>query len=872
MANNLNYKVGLSGSQAVKGINSMKNSLTTLGRTTKTTSKEMGGFYSQLRKTNNQFSNMTKDANRASNSIGKLSKSFGALNMAIGTGKLVLIGNIIGKAIESAIDMVEVTNLFAVSLGEATDSAGELVTQMSDAFGLDPTNLKSSIGTFALLSRSMGINAENSEILSTNMAKLALDLSSLNNVPINQVMGDLRSGLVGQSETVYKYGIDVTEASLKTEAMNQGITKSVRNMSQGEKMALRYSVMLRQSSLAHGDFARTLETPANQLKILGERMVSLSRAIGSLFIPVLGMVLPYINAFVAVLTKAINSLAILFGFEMPKIDYSSVSNIEGAANDAGDAVDGMAKKIKNVSSGMDELNVISPASESGGSDSGVSAGDPNAFDFGSYDNLMNQVGGKAKELEAQMSQIFGNIALSLKPLTDALLPLSANIGDGLLFFYENILKPIGEWAITSLAPTVIGALAHAIELFGALVETTKPALSWLYENFLKPMSELAMESVELAIANLGDSFEKMGGFVKDNNEFFENFFMILAQILAPLAAFATGMAIAWGVVKIGGIVFAALTSPIGLVILAIGALITAGAWLMTHWEQVKFFADGVWRTIKETVSNSLKNVTEFIGTFIGSAIIAWVLFKDSITQIMINIKLAIIGAFTSAKDGVWNVLLIIVSLVSNILTQIKVTVSNIVTGIKDAIVNGFKFAISTVEGAFTGFKNGLKIIWDGITGIITTAVDKIKGIIKGVTDAISSALSFVADLANVSVPEIKVGTEKGKPVNANSSKFKVPKLASGGSLEGGQLFSAGEFGKAEMIGSYNGKTTVMPLEDSGFITAMYNAVYSAMSASTQNGGSVVENVITLDGEVIYKNQKEVERRRGRDFGMGVFTR
>ena len=113
----------------------------------------------------------------------------------------------------------------------------------------------------------MGMVDEQAQILSTNTYHLALDIASLNNVPIQQAMEDLRSGLVGQSETVYKYGIDVTEASLKTEALAEGITKSVRNMSQGEKMALRYNVMLKSTGLAQGDFAKTIASPANQFKI-----------------------------------------------------------------------------------------------------------------------------------------------------------------------------------------------------------------------------------------------------------------------------------------------------------------------------------------------------------------------------------------------------------------------------------------------------------------------------------------------------------------------------------------------------------------------------------------------------------------------------
>ena len=172
---------------------------------------------------------------------------------------------------------------------------------------------------------------------------------------------DLRSGLVGQSETMYKYGVDITEASIKTEALAQGITKSVRNMSQGEKMALRYAVMIKQTTMAHGDFARTINAPANQMKILGERFVTLSRSIGSIFIPMLERILPILNVIVQILIDVADAIASAFGFEKPSANNSIESQfkgIEDGADDASSSIDGTTKslkKMKDVSLGMDEL-------------------------------------------------------------------------------------------------------------------------------------------------------------------------------------------------------------------------------------------------------------------------------------------------------------------------------------------------------------------------------------------------------------------------------------------------------------------------------------------------------------------------------------
>ena len=262
-----------------------------------------------LRGVGNSLGNLDRTATRTTGSMGN---AFKGLNKIIGIGALYKLADGMASATKSALDMIEVANLFTVSLGDMSSQAMKTINALHEVYGLDVTNLKSAVGGFALLSRSMGMSTKQAEILATNTTRLALDLSSLTNVPIQQVMQDLRSGLVGQSETVYKYGLDVTEAGLKTEAMNQGITKSVRNMSQGEKMALRYAVMIRGSSLAQGDFANTINAPANQLRILSERFITLSRSIGTIFMPMLQAVLPWLNALVMILIDVANAIAKFF--------------------------------------------------------------------------------------------------------------------------------------------------------------------------------------------------------------------------------------------------------------------------------------------------------------------------------------------------------------------------------------------------------------------------------------------------------------------------------------------------------------------------------------------------------------------------------
>lgn len=848
--NNLNYKVGMATTQAKAGANQLKNSLTSLGRSTKTTSSEMGKLYGQIRKTNTQFSNMTKDANRANQSLGMLTKGMKSLNMAFGTGQLLFFGRMLGKAWVAASDMVEVTNLFYVSLGKASDEGNKFIETMSTAFGLDQTNLKSAVGTFALLARSMGINNDNSAILSTNMAKLALDLSSLNNIPINQVMQDLRSGLVGQSETVYKYGIDVTEASLKTEAMNQGITKSVRNMSQGEKMALRYSVMLRQTGLAQGDFARTLETPANQMRILGERIVSLTRSIGSLFIPVLAMTLPYMNAFVALLTKAISSLAALFGFEMPEIDYSSLGQISGGAEDVADGFDKASKAAKKLTSGMDELNVLDPSSGSSGAE-GVTAGDPNAFKFAEYDNLMNSVKMKADELEAKMKQTFLNIGSALRPILDALTPLADMTWDGLKFLVDEVLIPVAEWAAKDVAPVFIDLVSNALRILKEVLDELKPVLGWLWDTVLKPLGEFAGDVFLGFLETLNSGFSSLADFLEENDG-------VITNVTKGLG----GLALA-----IGAFELLSFIGQVGSLTGAFKALLgTSGLLTASLWSQVAAWG-ALWLAKIKDFAQTVTLKAMYLADFLRSIVTGTAALASQIVQFGLLTAAKIADAIKTVALTVATNAMKVAQLALNVVMNANpiMLVVTLIAGLVAAFITAYKTSETfrdTVNGVFESIKNT-------ITNVISTINGIIGGFISKVSEAINAFKEFLG--LDGQAPTVSAPTVSGKTKTSTPTRT-IPKLASGGLLEGGQLFTAGEFGKAEMIGSYNGKTTVMPLEDSGFIQAMYSAVYSAVSASMQSGGQVIETVVQLDGDVIYKNQQKVAQSRGKEFNLGVFSR
>ncbi len=167
---------------------------------------------------------------------------------------------------------------------------------------------------FNSMTKSMGLSANYAYTLSENMTKLGYDLASLYNIDTESAMTKLRAGLAGQTEPLRELGLDITEQSLKPIAQELGITESIRNMSQAEKSVLRYIAVLRQAQIAQGDFANTMDSPANQLRIFNAQVTAFKRNMGNLWQGLLGNILPYINAIMMVINELLKMVARLFGF------------------------------------------------------------------------------------------------------------------------------------------------------------------------------------------------------------------------------------------------------------------------------------------------------------------------------------------------------------------------------------------------------------------------------------------------------------------------------------------------------------------------------------------------------------------------------
>lgn len=356
-----------------------------LTRTFKPLAEEMQKIANGFNAFPSRIQKLIKENEKLSSSNDKTSTSYINLwaKMKMAYNAIKTGARLIGNAISKSMDYTENVNLFNVAMGEYAEEARAYAEEVGEVMGIDPGEWMRNQGTLMTLATGFGVASDRANTMSKNLTQLSYDLSSLFNMPFEETMQKVQSGLAGELEPLRRIGFDLSVARLQQEAYTLGINKKVSAMTQAEKAELRYYAIMTQVGVSHKDMARTLEAPANQLRVLKAQVSQAARAIGNIFIPVLQAVLPYCIAFFKVITLVANAIAKLVGFKEFTADLGNMDSLASGAGDFSDALGSAAnnaKKLKQYTMGFDELNVIDPKSGSGGSgdSAGVGGG---GFDF-----------------------------------------------------------------------------------------------------------------------------------------------------------------------------------------------------------------------------------------------------------------------------------------------------------------------------------------------------------------------------------------------------------------------------------------------------------------------------------------------------------
>ena len=843
------------------------------------------------------FKNLTKQIGEMAAPAKLATKALDVMKNTMSALIGIPLGKVFEQAMVESIEYVENLNLFTVAMGESIDEGREFVNTVQEMYGLDPSNIMRYTGIFYQLASAIEVADGTASTMSLGLTKMGVDISSLFNIPIDKVMENLSSGMQGMTRAVRKYGMDIRVSTLQTEAASLGIAGSILTMSEANRQGLRYITMLRQMSNATGDFAKTIESPANQLRIVREQLMQLGRAIGDVFIGTFSRILPYINGVIMALRTVISLFAMFLGFK--PMDFGGATDaaegLEGGLGGVADAAGAAAKAVKKLTAPFDELNVIQEES-SGAGGGGV--------DFA--DGLMDP---KLEALIAQYEAKFEGIKMKANQVRDAILeflgidlvfdengaisgftfdldtlveniknatgiditPLLTSLGnlwdrlaafgdtvvmDKLRWLYDNVLLPIGSWVVADFLPVFFTLLGSALNVLQTAIEALTPLFEWLWDNVLVPIAQWTGGKIIEILQGITEELDVWADWISSNQGTFEAGTVMVGLFFAAWKI--SNMERFSGIIgPLSGKLVALATSMWGVVTAQVASAVQTGILLGLYaWDFVKSVAGTITQLglqagafLASKVELMLLNAQVIIGaaknwliiasmwayvTVLNLATTASTLFSGALAFLAANPIVLIIGAIA--------LLIAAIVLLAQNWDWVKETAIKAWDGIKKAlepIANWFK---STVINPIIRQFNGFLSIIETVINSIVKGLNKISVKIPDWVP-IFGGKTFKINMSTVSLP-------------------RVPELATGGVVTGPTMAMIGE-------GKYH--EAIIPLGNSPQMAELINKIVAATSAG--RGEEITVNITAeLDGDVIYKNQKKVAASRGIDFGMGAFVR
>ncbi len=451
-----------------------------------------------------QLSKVVTQANRVTAANERQKKSYMSLSsqlngFMLSAKKLVslkAIAEYLGNAVAKFNDFYEATDLFHNAMGNLSSEADTLISKMQGLLGVDPTKAMTYMATIQSLGTSFGLASDKAYVLSKNLTQLAYDEGSYWNKDVAETFTAMSSAISGEIEPIRRLGIDLTQARLQQELLALGFNKQVSSLSQADKAVLRYIAIMKQTANVQGNLAQTIQSPANQIKILKAQLDMLAKSVGSLLYPALKSILPPLIAAVQLIREFVEWVAKLMGVKVVFTDFTksaeSVGGIGDAMDDTADSTKKAAKALKDYTMGFDELNIIDPTQGSSGSGSGASAGNIlGDVDLSGYDMFKDYVGNAVDEIKEKLRK--------LAPIVAAIGAGFAAwaIGNALL----TALKDTHDWAYK--LGKIVGGLNPELLLVAGTVALIVGRFVQLYQNSENFRQGLARIKDLIYLAGLG---------------------------------------------------------------------------------------------------------------------------------------------------------------------------------------------------------------------------------------------------------------------------------------------------------------------------------------------------------------------------------
>lgn len=488
-----------------------------------TLENSLSGLKSALNNTiNSTKNNKLKDnITSATSNINTLKKALGLGAIYAGLRKTV---NVMKDIATENINMVETNNLFEVSMGKVVDQYGNLNTEaskyytkaidfqneMNEKLATNKSELQEYQAMYYSMFKGQGINNDASYLMSESLTKAGYDIASLYNLSTSEAMNKIKSGIAGQVESLRTIGIDVSESSLSKVLNEVGIERSVQQLSYAEKEVARYIAIVEQAGQAQGDFAKTFESPANQIKVFKNQLIELKQVAGSFIVNAFGGIIVWANAIIMAIKEIIKSIAVLFGYDLDSGGSGNLADDIGIS-DLNSGLSGATKKAKELKKqlmGFDEINNISPESSTSGSgSSGVATGidDKLLKSLKEWDNKMSSISGKAQEIRDKILEWVG-------------------LSEGIPKTFEEWWKKLGK--IQKILLIIVGIVA-GITVIGKITKLIK----WLKTLFT------ILKTGKGATTTFGTGLQTIGKTIKGLKSGFTNLGSWISMVVGQYKIF-----------------------------------------------------------------------------------------------------------------------------------------------------------------------------------------------------------------------------------------------------------------------------------------------------------------------------------------------
>ena len=674
----------------------------------------------------NALANLASQGNKVGIASNKISSGFNLMNRSVKSstghwrGLSSAIGKfyatyflvirairVLGKAVNYSSDLTEVQNVVDVTFGKMSGKVEEFSKNSIKQLGMSELSVKQYASRFQAMGSAMGIGgnqignanaflnkqtngyvglSDSMADVSLNLTKLTADMASFYDVSQKDVAEDLQAIFTGQTRPLREYGIDLTQATLNEWAFKNGLDAAISSMSQAEKTMLRYQYVLANTTAAQGDFARTSDTWANQIRILKQQFQQLGLVIGK---GVIAAFKPFIRGLNSVLGKVIsfsetvlNALGQIFGWKFEisaggitdDIDDAS-SGMDDLSDGAGNTASGIkdatdaAKKFKSVVLGIDELNLNEPdndtGSGSGGSGGSGGGGSSAGSSSGGLTTKMEASDGILKAYESNIktlyqlgSHISGTIADSLNAIDwNSVYEKARNFGSGLADFLNGLITPelfgaVGKTIANSLNTAIYVALSlgEGINAYG-YGESVAEGINQFFKNFdfssFAETLNVWVDNLELFIKGFADKIEWENVF-SGIRDFFSN--LEIDTVVVAIGA------IAWKFGAFGAIKTALLTP------------ITTAVSQMNFQSVAILIRDGIKNALSKLTGSVIPNLAEFLGISAGAATVVVAVvaaigiaikdlwdtsesFRQSVSDMWGNIKETVANAWTIIWDN-----------------------------------------------------------------------------------------------------------------------------------------------------------------------------------------------------------------------------